>query len=315
MNSADYVDGLIADFKQQIERKEITRSYAIFQTGIACVGWSYVYSAWGDLCTPAERRKRFKMCPTHTTIKTKCKGFNNGVCTGCQWLPDGKRTRCSDCRGFQDWLFKMYGFDLYGDTVATQWNHKDNWCKKGTIGVDAIPQNVYVSLFIKKDGKWTHTGGYYNGSTIECSNCVQYYKTMAKNRWTHWAIAKCFASSYEEPPKEQEKPMTNNNNLPTLRKGSKGEYVTLLQTKLANLGYNLGKSGVDGDFGSATLAAVKQFQKDRGLKADGVVGEKTWQALNNTAEPQKMYTVTIKGLTRSVADEIISKYGGTLTAE
>lgn len=321
MNTADYVDQMIADFKVQIANGGIPLSDAAWQTAIACVGWPYVYSAWGALCTPSERRKRYGMCPSHTTIKTKCKAFDNGICTGCQWYPGNQRTRCYDCRGFTDWILKQYGFDLYGDTCSAQWNHKENWCVKGEFGHDPVPQNVLVNVFIKKDGTWTHTGFYYNGATCECSVGVQYFNPMKKNRWTHWAIAACFKNGWKMPDKEpekepeKEKPVKEDK-LPTLRKGSKGEYVTLLQTKLANLGYNLGKSGVDGDFGSATLAAVKAFQKDRGLKVDGVVGEKTWEALNGSeAKPQQLYIVTIKGLTKAVADEIVSKYGGTITAE
>ena len=67
---------------------------------------------------------------------------------------------------------------------------------------------------------------------------------------------------------------------PTIRKGSKGEYVKLLQTSLISLGYSCGKCCVDGDFGSATLSAVKAFQKDHGLVVDGIVGPKTWAEIN-----------------------------------
>ncbi|WP_434384855.1 peptidoglycan-binding protein [Melittangium boletus] len=65
---------------------------------------------------------------------------------------------------------------------------------------------------------------------------------------------------------------------PTLREGAKGASVTTLQNKLKAAGFNPG--AVDGAFGPKTTAAVKAFQKARGLAADGVVGPKTWSALN-----------------------------------
>ena len=55
--------------------------------------------------------------------------------------------------------------------------------------------------------------------------------------------------------------------------------VKWLQKRLIELGYSVGKSGVDGSFGYDTLAAVKQFQKDKGLKVDGRVGSATYKAL------------------------------------
>ncbi len=63
------------------------------------------------------------------------------------------------------------------------------------------------------------------------------------------------------------------------RKGSKGKGVKDIQTKLVLLGYNLGLAGADGIFGYCTDSAVKQFQQDRGLVADGIVGEDTWREL------------------------------------
>ena len=49
-----------------------------------------------------------------------------------------------------------------------------------------------------------------------------------------------------------------------------------LQELLNQLGAAL---TVDGDFGSKTEAAVKDYQKNHGLTVDGVVGKKTWAAL------------------------------------
>ena len=96
----------------------------------------------------------------------------------------------------------------------------------------------------------------------------------------------------------------------TLKKGSKGDAVKALQKQLIALGYDVGKKGADGDFGSATLAAVKAFQKANGLKADGVVGESTWAKLdNNPAKaPEKTYTVTISGLVKSEADALLAQW-------
>jgi hypothetical protein len=56
-----------------------------------------------------------------------------------------------------------------------------------------------------------------------------------------------------------------------LKLGSKGKEVEDLQKYL--------KIKVDGDFGSKTETAVKNWQKANGLKDDGIVGEKTWDAM------------------------------------
>ncbi len=64
---------------------------------------------------------------------------------------------------------------------------------------------------------------------------------------------------------------------PTLRRGSRGGYVTFMQQILTSLLYPLGT--VDGRFGGATANAVREFQTENGLTADGIVGANTWSAL------------------------------------
>ena len=63
---------------------------------------------------------------------------------------------------------------------------------------------------------------------------------------------------------------------PTLRTGSRGDSVRLLQTLLNRAGYEL---AVDGIFGTMTRCSVKGFQSERGLAVDGIVGKQTWAAL------------------------------------
>ena len=60
-----------------------------------------------------------------------------------------------------------------------------------------------------------------------------------------------------------------------LTKGDKGSKVKTMQENLIKLGYDLGSYGADGDFGNATQKAVKKFQKEHGLKQDGIVGAQT----------------------------------------
>lgn len=62
-----------------------------------------------------------------------------------------------------------------------------------------------------------------------------------------------------------------------LKYGDSGEDVKILQTILNKDGHCL---IVDGKFGSGTLKAVKIFQKNNGLKADGIVGINTVGALS-----------------------------------
>ena len=50
-----------------------------------------------------------------------------------------------------------------------------------------------------------------------------------------------------------------------------------VQSALKAAGFYTGK--VDGKLGSGTKAAIVAFQKSKGLRADGVIGRKTWDAL------------------------------------
>ncbi|WP_281291796.1 protein kinase domain-containing protein [Streptomyces tailanensis] len=63
------------------------------------------------------------------------------------------------------------------------------------------------------------------------------------------------------------------------RLGNSGKRVLQVQCILTKRGYGVGASGMDGEFGADTEAAVQSFQSDKGLAADGVVGQGTWVAL------------------------------------
>lgn len=297
MNSAEYVGKYI----EQLKGSGIPLSEAAWKAALACVGWPYVFGARGQYCTPANRRARYS--DDHPAIKTNCKNYNgsgSAGCSGCKWYPLDKMTRMFDCRGFTYWiLLQVFGWELQGAGCTSQWNNSANWREKGSVA-DGIPRDVIVCLFYedKSDKRvMAHTGLYYNGETCECSSGVQHSKSLNK-KWTRWAVPACVGGVI--PPPE---PGTK----PTLRRGDKGAYVTLAQTELRNKGYDLGSCGVDGDFGRATEAAVKQLQKDAGLVQDGVIGPRTWAVLDSS-EPVQLYKVIVPHLTSSEADALMNKY-------
>jgi peptidoglycan hydrolase-like protein with peptidoglycan-binding domain len=64
---------------------------------------------------------------------------------------------------------------------------------------------------------------------------------------------------------------------PVLARGASGSAVTALQQGLKKYSTPATDPGlVDGDFGPRTEAAVKAYQQDRGIEADGIVGDQTW---------------------------------------
>lgn len=72
-------------------------------------------------------------------------------------------------------------------------------------------------------------------------------------------------------------PACSTGGFPTLRRGSLSNYVLIAQDDLNTLGYRT--NGLDGIFGSATLEAVRSYQRNKGLSVDGIVGCNTWRAL------------------------------------
>src|SRR3712207_3555630 len=105
----------------------------------------------------------------------------------------------------------------------------------------------------------------------------------------------------------------------TLSKNSRGDMVKNLQRRLIQLGYSVGSYGADGVFGGGTETAVKQFQVEHGLQADGIVGTNTWAKLNNSAtkphqkpsNPSKPKTISDKEFLRRQSQMGFGKIFGT----
>lgn len=272
MNSLEQVDIL----RDQMIAEGVPKPDTIRQLALACLDWPYVFGAWGEQCTPANRKRRARA--DHPTITSKCPACNGKSCGDCKW---GVGVRMYDCRGFTAWLIRQVGLDISGQGATSQYNTAANWAKRGTV--DEMPDCV-CCVFRQKDGRMEHTGMHLGGGVVvDCSVNV---RSVGMGGWTHYAVP---AGLYGEGeiPVETVKPV--------LRQGSRGDSVRELQQVLNCLGFDCGAA--DGVFGAKTKTAVERFQKAHKLTVDGIVGARTWAALDSAESDPVTYLVQIEGVT------------------
>lgn len=256
-------------------------------------GWGYIYGASGQIWTQAQQDAKSK---TDEQIRLY----------GQRWV--GKHV--IDCSGVWYLAMQELGSYMYHGS-NTMWNKytvsKGRLSKgKRTDGKELKPGTAIFTGI--NDGDHNHVGIYIgDGKVLEAGGVQKGVITTAitTSKWTCWGEMKYVDYSGTGPSPEP--------TYPTLRKGSTGEYVTLLQTKLIQRGYDLAPYGADGKYGDKTATAVRMFQKDNGLVQDGVTGVNTWNAI--LSGQTTLYTVTVQHLSKSVAEDIVGKYGGTMKAE
>jgi N-acetylmuramoyl-L-alanine amidase len=95
------------------------------------------------------------------------------------------------------------------------------------------------------------------------------------------AEAKVIADWFDVEKKQEDVVIGNPYKLDliSIRRGSRGGQVEALQALLIARGYPCGETGIDGSFGGQTEAAVKEFQADQGMTADGFAGPQTMHSL------------------------------------
>jgi hypothetical protein len=229
---------------------------------------------------------------------------------GKQWIGH----TVADCSGLFAWAFRQLGGSIYHGSNTIYRSYCSNKGKlsggRRADGQELIPG---TAVFTGTENEHGHIGLYIGRNTvIEAASTQKGVITsdVSNKKWTYWGELKDVW--YGDTPA----PVTK----PTLRRGSKGEYVTLAQTELIQKGYDCGTFGADGEFGAATEKAVIAFQKDhtdetgKPLTPDGVIGQKTWWALDQT-ESKTTYTVTIPHLSNSQADALMRQYPGSTKTE
>ena len=265
--------------------------------------WGYIWGTAGDLWTADDQKALEK-----TTDSDRAQGRKYGA----KWIGH----RVADCSGLFKWAFNKLGGYMYhgSNTMYLKYCVNKGELKKGKRA-DGAALKPGTAVFVWNGKTYSHVGLFVGDGLVIEAESTQKGVTTSKvtaTKWTYWGelkgvdySAKTGSSPPSDPVPDKEPVQT----LPTLKRGSKGEYVTLLQTKLKNKGYDLGAYGVDGDFGKATEAAVRAFQMDAGIAVDGVVGKNTWAALDKNIQAV-LYTVSIPHLTEADADAMVKAYKG-----
>lgn len=167
--------------------------------------------------------------------------------------------RAFDCSGLVCWALreskaKPSGFDKTAEGLRQMCSKLSKPSQDGDL------------CFKISDGKAHHVGIYVGGKIIEVKGRA--YGVVSSSVSSSWNAFGRLPIKWDDEPKGYV--LTR-----ILKKGCKGDDVKELQKKLMSLGYKLPKYGADGDFGSETDKYVRQFQVDKKLKADGIVGKNT----------------------------------------
>ena len=163
--------------------------------------------------------------------------------------------------------------------AAQYFKNAGRWSKKPQLG---------ANVFFIYDGDINHTGIVTGVSSLSITTVEGNSSDMVSRRTyaigdakiagygiPDWAVVKTDGGSDDGEIAVVE----STNDIPVLKYGDAGETVRAAQLLLIGRGFSCGWYGADGDFGNATLSAVKLFQKRIGINADGIIGPQTWAAL------------------------------------
>ena len=122
-----------------------------------------------------------------------------------------------------------------------------------------------------RTGKWEK----YRGSNAHRKHVHVSVKPDVYDSLAPWVLSVTEPSN-ETVSQTQDVESPSPASLPVLRFGHKGEEVKRVQSLLKAKGYQV---SVDSIFGNETLKALQKFQRDHGLKDDGICSSRCWAEL------------------------------------
>lgn len=226
-------------------------------------------------------------------------GFYNGKKNGYAW-----------CDVFVDWCFvQAYGVEEAKKLLCQPNKSLGAGCtysakyykQKGQL---YKTPKVGDQIFFGSESESTHTGLVYKvdsnrvytieGNTSGASGVIPNGGGVCRKSYP---LGSSYIYAYGRPnydgtsstkevtntPATPSKPTVNGGKceviLNELSKGSEGAQVKSAQLLLIGNGFSCGKYGADGEFGSGTLSAVRNFQRKHNLTVDGIIGANTWSKL------------------------------------
>ena len=296
--------------------------------------WGYIWGTAGIEWNKAQQNKKvnYMVSKYGTGWKNNSEAKNDkyygAAVHGSKWIGH----MVSDCSGMFVWAYKQLGGPGIAHGSNSIWR---SYCSvkgklsggKRTDGQGLKPGSA-VFVYKKDKDNRSHIGLYVgNGIVIEASGTIVGVITskVSDKKWAEWGELKAVDYSGEVP---EETTPDDDQGFPdkpgwraTIRRGSKGQEVIECQTMLYRLGYDIGVSGIDGDYGRNTEKAVKAFQTDHRLTVDGVCGPMTWDALDKAIAQQeagpkeKQYTVCIHHLDKTQMESMRTNYPGCVVTE
>ena len=245
------------------------------------IGRMYVYGTFGNLGSEAVYQLKLKQYPERIG----------------KWPKDtytcGYGQKWHDCAG----LVKGAIFCAGKIDAAPKYNCNYDYSADGIIklceeqgqvwDVKKMPKNI-TGLVMWKPGHM----GIWDAETQTTIEAKGHMYGVVETDNTPWQKAGRLPASwikYEDTPAPTPQPDPEEDyimlKVKELKKGMKDPNVLTVQAVLKAKNFK-GEDGkvlaLDSSYGKNTKYAVETFQKSKGLKVDGICGEKTWNALVNT---------------------------------
>lgn len=158
------------------------------------------------------------------------------------------------------------------------WNVNDMTRLSGVLATESAPQRMSPEAFKRFDGITFHVEMPFNDHWDQGK-----VRSLVIGEMVRDILG---GAGINLPPATAGAPGSPGNvQVGYMRQGMAGGIVKFLQELLIGLGYDLGPSGADSQFGPATDAAVRAFQRDKGITVDGIWGPQSMQKMSEAYAP------------------------------